>query len=210
MAKIVLTSARDIALDKLVASDVNVRRIKAGVSVEDLAEDTIRRMLTEGAVKTSDRRAVFIGVEVYESAGGSVLRDLFSSDTGGWLQNAALLDKLAREKLAKEADRVGAEGWKWAEFSIDFPYRHTAGLRRLPATQAPLTEEEQARHEGVLAEYAALSDEYEGADELPEEVDRRLGELEQSITAVDERLPVYAPATWRAPGFLSASTIKAR
>ena len=35
MAKIVLTSARDIALDKLVASDVNVRRIKAGVSVED-------------------------------------------------------------------------------------------------------------------------------------------------------------------------------
>ncbi len=45
MAKIVLTSARDIALDKLVASDLNVRRIKAGVSVEDLAEDVARRGL---------------------------------------------------------------------------------------------------------------------------------------------------------------------
>ena len=118
----------------------------------------------------------------------------FPSDTGGWLQNTALLDRLAREKLAKEADRIGAEGWKWSEFSIDFPYGHTAGLRRLPATQAPLTEEEQARHDAVLAEYGALSDEYEGVEELPEEVDRRLGELEQSIAAVDERLPVYDPA----------------
>jgi ParB family chromosome partitioning protein len=64
----------------------------------------------------------------------------------------------------------------------------------LPATQAPLTEEEQARHDAVLAEYGALSDEYEGVEELPEEVDRRLGELEQSIAAVDERLPIYDPA----------------
>jgi len=47
MAKIVMTSARDIALDKLLASDVNVRRIKAGVSVEDLAEDIARRGLLQ-------------------------------------------------------------------------------------------------------------------------------------------------------------------
>jgi ParB family chromosome partitioning protein len=47
MAKIVSTSARDIALDKLIASDLNVRRIKAGVSVEDLAEDIARRGLLQ-------------------------------------------------------------------------------------------------------------------------------------------------------------------
>ena len=47
MAKIVLTSARDIALDKLVASDLNVRRIKAGVSIEDMAEDIARRGLLQ-------------------------------------------------------------------------------------------------------------------------------------------------------------------
>jgi ParB family chromosome partitioning protein len=47
MTKIVMTSARDIAPDKLVASDVNVRRIKAGVSVEDLAEDIARRGLLQ-------------------------------------------------------------------------------------------------------------------------------------------------------------------
>ena len=43
MTKITLTVASDIALDKLVASDANGRRIKAGVSVEDFAEDIARR-----------------------------------------------------------------------------------------------------------------------------------------------------------------------
>lgn len=47
MSKIVLTAAQDIALDKLVASDANVRRIKAGVSVEELAEDIARRGLLQ-------------------------------------------------------------------------------------------------------------------------------------------------------------------
>ncbi|MGB5087552.1 MAG: ParB N-terminal domain-containing protein, partial [Methylocystis silviterrae] len=47
MSKIVLTAARDIALDKLVASDANVRRIKAGGSVEDLAEDISWRGLLQ-------------------------------------------------------------------------------------------------------------------------------------------------------------------
>jgi ParB family chromosome partitioning protein len=46
----------------------------------------IRRMLTETTVRASDKRAVFVGVEAYEAAGGIVLRDLFQSDDGGWLQ----------------------------------------------------------------------------------------------------------------------------
>jgi ParB family chromosome partitioning protein len=47
MSKITLLSASDITLDKLVASDANVRRIEAGVSVEDLAEDIARRGLLQ-------------------------------------------------------------------------------------------------------------------------------------------------------------------
>ena len=39
----------------------------------------IRRMLTEGAVRASDKRAQFVGVEAYEDAGGVILRDLFNS-----------------------------------------------------------------------------------------------------------------------------------
>src|SRR5712692_6482688 len=36
----------------------------------------IRRQLTEGAVRAADKRAQFVGVDIYEAAGGVVLRDL--------------------------------------------------------------------------------------------------------------------------------------
>ena len=39
----------------------------------------IRRQLTEGAVRASDRRAQFVGVDAYEAAGGVVMRDLFAA-----------------------------------------------------------------------------------------------------------------------------------
>ena len=66
----------------------------------------IRRQLTEGAVRAGDRRALFVGVDAYEAAGGIVLRDLFEDDDGGWLQDPALLDRLANEKLQAEAERL--------------------------------------------------------------------------------------------------------
>lgn len=46
--KITLSPSRDIPFDKLVLSQSNVRRIKAGVSVEELAEDIARRGLLQG------------------------------------------------------------------------------------------------------------------------------------------------------------------
>ena len=59
----------------------------------------IRRMLTQGAVRASDHRAEFVGIDAYIEAGGEVLRDLFEADHGGWLQDASLLEKLVAEKL---------------------------------------------------------------------------------------------------------------
>jgi hypothetical protein len=44
-----------------------------------------RRLLTEGAVRASDRRAQFVGIDAYQAAGGDVMRDLFQQDDGGWL-----------------------------------------------------------------------------------------------------------------------------
>lgn len=43
--KITLSAARDIPFNKLILSQQNVRKIKAGVSIEDLAEDIVRRGL---------------------------------------------------------------------------------------------------------------------------------------------------------------------
>ena len=70
----------------------------------------IRRMLTETAVRASDKRARFLGLEAYEAAGGFVLRDLFQQDDGGWLQDPVLLERMVGEKLKTEAEAIASEG----------------------------------------------------------------------------------------------------
>ncbi|MCK1349223.1 ParB family chromosome partitioning protein [Bradyrhizobium sp. GM0.4] len=154
----------------------------------------IRRMLTEKTVRASDRRAVFVGLDAYEAAGGVVLRDLFQSDDGGWLEDVALLDRLVAEKLKAEAETIATEGWRWIEVAIDFPYGHTRDLRELDGVPADLSAEEQATIEALKAEYARLEAEHESVDELPDEVDQRLGEIETALAAFDDRPVIYQPA----------------
>ena len=82
-------------------------------------------------MRAVDKRARFIGVEAYEAAGGTVLRDLFQGDDGGWLQDVGLVDRLVAERLEREAEAIRAEGWHWIEVAPDFPYGHSFGLRQL-------------------------------------------------------------------------------
>jgi ParB family chromosome partitioning protein len=154
----------------------------------------IRRQLTEGAVRAADKRARFVGIDVYEAAGGVVMRDLFEHDDGGWLQDAALLDRLVIDKLRAEAETLRAEGWKWIAVAPEFPYGHTGGLRRLHGETVDLTDGERATREALSAELGRLEQEYAEADELPEEVDQRVSELETALEAFEERPVVYDPA----------------
>ena len=154
----------------------------------------IRRMLTETTVRASDKRAIFIGVDAYEAAGGIVLRDLFQSDDGGWLQDVGLLDRLVAEKLRAEADKIAGEGWKWVEASLSIPYGATHGMRELSGTPIEITDEEQATRVALQAELDRLTEQYDNADELPDEIDQRLGEIEAAIEALDNRPMRYEPA----------------
>ncbi|MET3794344.1 ParB/RepB/Spo0J family partition protein [Aquamicrobium terrae] len=147
----------------------------------------IRRMLTETTVRASDKRAVFVTPGAYEAAGGVITRDLFQSDDGGWLQDAALLDRLVGEKLKAAAESVAAEGWKWVEVAVGFPYDATRGLRELRGEPLDLTAEEQATIDALNAEHQKLEAEYEDADELPDDVDQRLGEIETALGAFETR-----------------------
>ena len=68
----------------------------------------------------------------------------------------------------------------------------------------PLTEDEQASCDALRAEFDALQETYAGADELPDEVDTRLGEIETLLEAFDERPALYDPAAMANAGvFLS-------
>jgi ParB family transcriptional regulator, chromosome partitioning protein len=153
----------------------------------------IRRLLTESTVRASDRRAQFIGLDAYERAGGTVMRDLFEHDDGGWLRDVPLLDRLVTEKLRVEAETIAAEGWKWVAVAVDFPYGHTNGLREIKGEPADLTEQERAALDALNAEYAKIEVDYRDADELPDEVDQRLAEIEASRSVLEARSLVYDP-----------------
>ncbi|WP_027571480.1 ParB/RepB/Spo0J family partition protein [Bradyrhizobium sp. WSM1743] len=153
----------------------------------------IRRMLTEHTVRASDRRAQFVGLDAFEQAGGIVLRDLFQHDDGGWLQDVVLLERLVTERLKAEAETIAAEGWKWISVATEFSYGHTQGLREIEGKPIDLSPEEQATIDALNAEQAKLETDYQDADELPGEVDQRLGEIEAALAAFEDRPMLYDP-----------------
>ena len=199
-----------MTLDLLMAFSVTADHARQEQVWEALARQPyrepyqVRRALTEGAVRASERRAQFVGLAAYEEAGGIVLRDLFQADDGGWLQDPALLDLLATEKLREAAQPIADEGWKWIELALDFPYGHDRTLRRLHAAPV-LTDEEQATYDALQTEYGTIEETYsDSPDDLPEEVDRRLGELEAALDAFHNRVPSFEPADRiRAGAFVS-------
>jgi len=189
-----------LTLDQLMAFTVNGDHARQEQVWEALQRSytkeayMIRRLLTEGAIRASDKRAQFIGIEAYEAAGGVVLRDLFQGDDGGWLQDIALVDRLVAEKLEQEAATIRAEGWQWIEVAPEFPYGHTYGLRQLRGDTAPLTEEEEAARDALQAEYDQIEAAYAEAEELPDDADQRLGEIETALAAFDERPVHFEPS----------------
>lgn len=147
---------------------------------------TIRRAMVEAKVHADDKRAIFIGAEAYLEAGGSLLRDLFTEDGGGWFEDVALLDRLTAEKLAAAGDAVKVEGWKWVETHMDFP--HTHGLPRLYPRPVQRTEAEIDAHNAMAEEYDSLTETWAEVEDLPAEVEARLAEI-------DAALEVYGDGT---------------
>jgi ParB family transcriptional regulator, chromosome partitioning protein len=187
----------EITLDQLMAFTVtndHARQEQVWDAVERSSMTDpyyIRRQLTEGAVRASDKRAQFVGVAAYEAAGGLVMRDLFEQDNGGWLQDAALLERLALGKLTDAVEPIRAEGWKWIDVAIEFPYGHAACLHRIGGETVALSEKEQASFDALRAEYDKFEAEYAEAEELPDEIDARLGELETALEAFQLRPVTY-------------------
>jgi ParB family chromosome partitioning protein len=209
--KLLETYAEDgMTLDQLMAFTVCADHQRQEQVFERLLQSydkqpyVIRRMLTEGAVRAADKRAQFIGVDAYIEAGGTVLRDLFQGDDGGWLQDVALLDQMVTDKLKAESEEIAAEGWKWIEVAPDFAYGHSFGLRQLRGEPIAPTAEEDATRDALQAEFDRLSEEHQGADELPDDVDERLGELETALEAFEARPLAFDPAeVARAGAFVS-------
>lgn len=105
---------------------------------------SIRAMLTQEHVRSTDRLARFVGLDVYEAAGGAVLRDLFAEDSGTFLTDRALLTQLATDALEQAAEPLKTEGWKWVETALDTSAMFNSGHGRIYPQERPLNEDEQA------------------------------------------------------------------
>ncbi|WP_292029862.1 ParB/RepB/Spo0J family partition protein [Brevundimonas sp. UBA2416] len=190
-----------LALDQLTAFCVSEDRERQRQVLEQIGPHTpayaIRRAMTEAKVRVDDRRARFVGVETYEAAGGSVLRDLFTEDGGGWLEDPVLLDRLVGDKLAGLADEARQrEGWKWAEVIIDYP--DLSGFGRVYPVAVERSEADAAAIAALSAEYDRLVSETDAAEMLPPEVDARLEEIDAALQAFGPEYDYTADAKGRA------------
>lgn len=193
-------AADDMTLDQLMAftvSDDHERQVQVWELLAhswNKSPAFIRQKLTENSVRAADKRVRFVSVDAYVAAGGSIVRDLFEADDGGWLTDPALLDRLVDEKLTAIGRRIGEEGWKWVQTAIDLPHGAARGLRWLESTEVAMTEDEEARLAALEAEADALSDKWSEEPEVPEEVHAQLEAIETKIGALVDRPKMFDEA----------------
>lgn len=186
-----------LTLDQLAAFAITDDHVRQEQVFENLSFNKepwiIRRDLTADKVPATDRRAIFIGADAYDEAGGVILRDLFTPDGGGYFEDAGLLDTLVIEQLREIAGEVMAEGWKWAEASIDYPHDH--GLRRYFPQAVTLSDEDETRLQAAADEHDALIEGYSSYDEMPEDVAQKAEALSEEIDAITAKRSAYDPET---------------
>jgi ParB family chromosome partitioning protein len=154
------------------------------------SREAILRALSEGQVRSDDRRALFIGAKAYEQAGGAIIRDLFDAEGGGFFADAELLNRLAREKLQTHADKVAAEGWRWVVAEPELDHEACAGMRRVFGKPVALSKTQRKKLSKLLTRCDALFDKYPVGD-LPEDAAAKLERIEAAIATL--RKEEYKP-----------------
>jgi ParB family chromosome partitioning protein len=158
-----------------------------------LSAHSVRRLLTDNAVPFDSDLGAFVGTTAYEAAGGKVTRDLFSGEDEGFMDDAALVRRLAIEKLEAKAAELRGQ-WAWAKPVLDLDYgfrRQFASVEPLPAELPPEIAAELQGIEDRLAEIEELAE-----DDLPDEVMTEAAGLEERrdvLIETSEALAVYAP-----------------
>lgn len=155
---------------------------------------TIRQHLTDTRLAASSRLGMFVGVEAYEAAGGTVTRDLFAERDSVFFDDPGLVQRLVLEKLEAEAETLRAD-WRWIEVMIDMPWdaAHAYGrvyperaepdaelVAELEAVQRSLAELTEALEEDEREPTAEEVAELEGLKEREEELEVVVSQTESS------------------------------
>jgi ParB family chromosome partitioning protein len=167
----------------------------------------LRERLTEREIDAYRHPLVrFVGLDAYEQAGGGIRRDLFAEgDAGVYLTDAALLERLAQDKLAGIAAEVKAEGWAWVDATPAATYADLQAFQRAPRErrepnkrEAQRIEKLQARMQEVAeaVDAAMDADDEDKADALQEDGEA----LGEQLQALEEGLQGYGANVKAAAG----------
>lgn len=162
--------------------------------------DALRDHLTQDELSAAgDALARFVGLDAYEAAGGAVRRDLFSDERqGAYLTDPALLDRLARDKLADTAEQVRGEGWAWIDVVPRATHAELHVFQRARRERRQPSKAEAKRIAKLEAEQQALQDrlddeEADVSDEDAQGLQDQLDALGDQLDAIAQSLTTYAP-----------------
>ncbi|MEJ6396090.1 ParB N-terminal domain-containing protein [Gymnodinialimonas sp. 2305UL16-5] len=169
--RLALAHLPEPVLDALAANEISLSNAAAFTVSNDLevtldllaqvrggnySDHQIKQALKPDAVRSSDRRVIYVTEAGYDEAGGRKTADLFQEQT--FFDDVALLDELFDAKLTEAAETLRAEGWKWVEAIQDrWLCHYSMGLDkfgRVYAAEGQLSEEEAERY----SELANLAD----------------------------------------------------
>lgn len=167
----------------------------------------LRDRLTEREIDAHRHPLVrFVGLIAYEAAGGGTRRDLFAeADSGVYLTDATLLERLAQDKLASLAAEVKAEGWAWVDATPGTTHADLQAFQRAPRQRRSPNKREAQRIEKLQTKMQALAeavdaaldaDDEEKADALQEEGEH----LGEQLQALEDGLQDYGEAVKAAAG----------
>jgi ParB family chromosome partitioning protein len=160
----------------------------------------LRQRLTEREIGADHALVRFVGLDAYTATGGGVRRDLFADDddTGTTLTDAALLERLVRDKLEALAEPVRTEGWAWVDAVPHLSPAERQAFQGAPRQRREPTARESRRMEvlqGRIARTdAALEEAYDADNEdNAETLHQRREALAAELEAVQSQLSGHAP-----------------
>jgi ParB family transcriptional regulator, chromosome partitioning protein len=169
--------------------------------------EALRDHLTHEEIDANrDGLAKFVGVQVYEQAGGNVRRDLFADEQNGiFFTDAALLESLAKERLALVADQVHAEGWGWVDVAPRATYADLHQFQRMRSQRREPSKAEAKRIAKLEAQQGKLHDRLDDenedmTDEQAQAAQDEMDTLGNELEAIERTLVVYPPRTMATAG----------
>ena len=204
--------AEAVSLDQLMALAITDDHTAQEVAFYDAPTwqrqpSALRDRLTEREIDAYRHPLVrFVGLDTYETAGGGVRRDLFAEgDAGVYLTDAALLERLAQDRLAGIAAEVKAEGWAWVDATPSVTHADLHAFQRAPRERREPTKREAQRIEKLQAKMqelaAAVDDALDAEDEDKADVLQEEGEaVGEQLQALEDGLQDYSPTVKAAAG----------